>query len=144
VQLNWDRAKHYLTFNTILFAAAVALSKDASGWTSYAGVAILLLIAALNSFFGQSAVQLGHEYYRAIRAIKTSLEKELQLGAHAIVTTPGMMREHGILPAGTPAAGSRRPRRIKEQTRALLATISLFAGLGAVVAAYAALSTAFH
>jgi len=58
-QLNWDRAKHYLTFNTLLCAAAVALSKDASSAMSYAGVSSLLLIAGFNSVLGWFGVGKG-------------------------------------------------------------------------------------
>jgi hypothetical protein len=137
VQLNWDRAKHYLTFNTLLFGAAVALSKDASCAT-YAGVCALLFIAGCNSWFGQFAVAKGQEYYRAIRTTKTTLEVALDLGAHAIATTPGMKRDHDIEPAGTPATGARRLGKITQQIRLLLAVIGVLAFIGSVCAGYAA------
>ena len=53
IQLNWDRAKHFLIFNTAAFAAAAALYKNASTPPTRAGVAALLLLATLNSFSGK-------------------------------------------------------------------------------------------
>lgn len=52
VLLNWDRTKHYFTFNTVLFGAAVALYKEAVAWPAKAGISALLLIATFNSFHG--------------------------------------------------------------------------------------------
>jgi hypothetical protein len=37
-QLNWDRAKQYLAFNTTILGAAVALSKDAVAWPARLGL----------------------------------------------------------------------------------------------------------
>ena len=138
VQLNWDRAKHYLTFNTLVLGAAVALSKGTSNAMSYGGVSALLIIAGLNSYFGQLAVAKGHEYYRAIRSTKAELELALRLEAYAITTTPGMKRDRDIAPAGTPETGASRLGRITQQVRLLLAVIGVLAFGGAVCAAYAA------
>jgi sugar phosphate isomerase/epimerase len=117
----------------------VALSRDSLNWVSQAGIALLLAIAALNSFFGQLAVKLGHDYYRNIRASKTTLEKALRLDAHAIVTTPGMRREHDVAPQGTPEASSHRSARITLHARWLLGVIGVASGLGAAFAAYASI-----
>jgi hypothetical protein len=136
VQLNWDRTKHYLTFNTVLFAAAVALSNQGGSRVSFAGISVLLLIAALNSFFGQLAVKLGHEYYRSIRATKTSLEKALGIDAHAINTTPGMKREHDAAPEGTPRAGSNRSARITTHVRWLLTVLGIASSVGSLYYAW--------
>lgn len=68
VQLNWDRTKHYFTFNTALLGAAVALYKLDESWPARAGVSALLLIAATNSIHDAFAVGRGHEYYRSHRA----------------------------------------------------------------------------
>lgn len=140
VQLNWDRAKHYLTFNTLLFGAAVALSKDASSSMSYAGVSALLLIAGLNSGLGWFGIGKAHEYYREIRSIKAALETALNLGKYAIVTTPGMKRDHDLASAGTPASGANRLGKITMQIRWLLVVIGVFAFVGAACAGIAAVS----
>ena len=105
VLLNWDRSKHFFTFNTILFGAAIALYKQDSSWEAQAGVAALLLIVALNSFHGMSAIKRGHEYYRSIRKTKAVLEDELGLGPHAIQSTPGMQETSMLQPKEPHAAG---------------------------------------
>lgn len=141
VLLNWDRAKHYLVFNTAIFGAAAALYKGATSWASQAAVAALLVVAALNSFAGRVAVALGEQYYGNIRDTKTELERALDVGKYAIVSTPGMGRAHGVNAAGTPEAGRFRLKKITTQTRILLTTIGFFAGLGAVYAACTAYET---
>jgi hypothetical protein len=132
IQLNWDRTKHYLVFNTALFGAAVALYKDASTWAPEAAVGFLLLLVALNSIAGQRAVAVGHEYYRGIRSTKTRLEKELGLDEFAIASTPGMRREHDMDAKGTPRGGT-----IARDIRALLVAIAVFGGGGALYALHA-------
>jgi len=138
VQLNWDRAKHYLTFNTLLFGAAVALSKDASSAMSYTGVSALLLIAGVNSGLGWFGVGKGQEYYREIRFIKAALETALKLDEYAIATTPGMKRDHDLESAGTPTSGVHRLGKITTQIRWLLILIGALAFAGAAFAGHAA------
>jgi hypothetical protein len=70
VQLNWDRAKHFLIFNTAIFAAAVALYKNGSTSLARLGVASLMLISAANSLVGWQTVSQGHEIYRDVRDLK--------------------------------------------------------------------------
>lgn len=102
VLLNWDRTKHYFTFNTVLLGAAVALYKEAAAWGGKAGIAALLFIAAFNSFHGAFAVGRGHEYYRSIRKTKASLEEKLDLDSLAIQSTPGMQRDVDLAPGARP------------------------------------------
>ena len=137
VQLNWDRAKHYLVFNTALFGAAVALYKDARTWAPEGAVGLLLLLVALNSVAGQHAVAVGHEYYQEVRSLKTRLEKELGLEEYAIASTPGMQREHDMDTAGTPRSGKQRLFKIVTGIRTLLVVIAAFGGLGATYALHA-------
>lgn len=134
VQLNWDRAKHYLTFNTTVLGGAIALSKSADSCAAKLGVFALLLVAALNSFAGSNATRVGHEYYQRIRATKSQLERKLGLGSHAIQSTPGMRRDHDDLPEGVPAASSRRFSSIVLQTRLLLTILMLLSAAGALIA----------
>jgi hypothetical protein len=137
VQLNWDRAKHYLVFNTALFGAAVALYKDARTWAPEGAVGLLLLLVALNSLAGQHAVAVGHEYYQDVRSLKTRLEKELGLEKYAIASTPGMKRDHDVDAAGTPRSGKQRLIKIVTGIRALLVVIAVFGGVGATYALHA-------
>lgn len=136
VQLNWDRAKHYLVFNTAIFGAAVALYNDAQHW-AYAGVGALLFLAAFNSYVGTRALRLGHEFYQNIRATKALLERELGIEAFAILSTPGMRRDHGIEADGTPEAGRQRRRKITSDMRNLLWALCGISTLGALYSAYA-------
>lgn len=75
VQLNWDRSKHYLTFNTTLLGAAVALSKNVDTVPARAGLFGLLLVAAMNSYAGMQATSIGHAYYQRTRNTKSDLER---------------------------------------------------------------------
>jgi hypothetical protein len=137
VQLNWDRSKHYFAFNTVLLGAAVALyNQQRSSALASSGVFALLLIAALNSFHGMWAIERGHQYYRSIRRTKADLENALGMGAFAIQSTPGMLRDVDMAAAGTPQAGVGRFGQITAQGRWLLCIIGAFATLGATYAAY--------
>jgi hypothetical protein len=139
LQLNWDRAKHYLVFNTATLGAAVALYRDAKTWVPEAAVSALLALAAFNSYAGQAAVASGHEYYRRIRANKTRLEKALGLEEYAIDSTPGMRRDHDAATAGTPEAGQGRGGKITGNIRRLLWAIAAVCALGSVYALQIAL-----
>lgn len=141
VQLNWDRAKHYLVFNTALFGAAAALYKDAKTGPAQAAVGALLFVAAANSFLGQIGVKKGHEFYREVRNLKSRLEKDLDLVDYAIATTPGMKRDHDQDPAGTPGRFLFGLDKIANQIRTLLVAIAIFAAFGSIYAATTAYST---
>jgi hypothetical protein len=131
VTLNWDRAKHYLAFNTVIIGAAVALYDASDRGVPRVGVITLLGIAAANSLIGQHAVGLGQVYYRSIRDTKARLEQALGLDKFAILSTPGMKRELGAALAGTPHAGLGRWSKINVMMRGLLLLIALLAGTGA-------------
>jgi hypothetical protein len=141
VQINWDRAKHFLVFNTATLAAAVALYKTGSTWPSKAGVMALLLLSALNATFGQHSVGVGHAYDQSIRDLKTRLEKDLKLEDYAIVSTPGMQRGHGTAPDGTPKYREKRWGKITFQIRALLVIIAALSALGTIYAAVETVQT---
>ena len=134
VQLNWDRAKHFLVFNTATLAAAVALYKNGSMGPIKGGISALLLLSALNCLVGQRSVDVGHRYYQSVRDLKTKLEKKLGLEDYAILSTPGMQRGHGQAPEGTPEHGERRWGKITFQIRALLGVIAILSGLGSIYA----------
>ncbi len=136
VQLNWDRAKHFLIFNTAILAAAVALYKSGSTPIAKLGIAALMTLSALNSFMGRHSVAEGHRFYREIRDLKTRLESELGLGDFAIASTPGMKRSRGEAPEGTPKSGRGRLRTINFQLQALLVIIGLVSVMGTAYALY--------
>jgi hypothetical protein len=138
VQLNWDRTKHYLVFNTAIFGAAGILYKNATTWPPQAAVTALLVVAAFNSYAGMRAIELGHEFYQNIRHTKAELEKALGLDQYAIRSTPGMRRDHAEAPEGTPDSGRKRRRKIVEDARSLLKVLCAFAAAGAIYSAYAA------
>lgn len=141
VQLNWDRSKHYLTFNTTLLGAVVALAKSADTWPAQVGLFALLVVAGFNSHAGVRATATGHQYYQRIRDTKTELEKALELGNFAIQSTPGMRRDHDAIAAGTPESSPQRFGSIVQQTKFLLGVLCAFSGLGAAGALFAAVRT---
>ncbi|HYO97083.1 MAG TPA: hypothetical protein VER33_21380 [Polyangiaceae bacterium] len=136
VQLNWDRSKHYLTFNTAVLGAAVALAASADTWSVQAGRVALFVVCAANSFVGQRAALVGHQYYQRIRHTKSELEKALGLEAYAIQSTPGMMRDHDSIAKGTPPAREHRFASIVWQTRALLGLLCVVSMAGALLALF--------
>jgi hypothetical protein len=100
VQLNWDRAKHYLVFTGVLLGAATGLLRLGDGNGSYWLVGLVLLFTGLNSISGAYSIKVGHNYYRSARTKKAVFEEALGLTApipgfdsgtsFAIETTPGM------------------------------------------------------
>jgi hypothetical protein len=138
VQLNWDRAKHFLIFNTAILAAAVALYKSGSTPIAKLGIAALMTLSALNSFMGRHAVAEAHRFYREIRDLKAKLEDKLGLGEYAIASTPGMKRGRGDAAEGTPRSGKGRARTINFQLQALLVIIGSVSAVGMVYAIYEA------
>ncbi|HEU4635891.1 MAG TPA: hypothetical protein VFS41_06925 [Edaphobacter sp.] len=136
VQLNWDRTKHYFTFNTALLGIAVALYKESASGPCQAGVAALLLIAALNSFHGAFAVKRGHDYYRRVRETKAALEEKLGLATIAILSTPGMLRDGNLVAEWSPGMAAGRFGKITAQAFWLLCLIGALAAVGAIYAGY--------
>ena len=88
VQLNWDRAKYLLAFNTAVIGAGTGLVKvggdPARGLVG--GIFIVGLIAAASSI---CAIYLQHRYYRNARNAMTALAHRIGLGDAAVATTPG-------------------------------------------------------
>lgn len=138
VQLNWDRAKHFLIFNTAILAAAVALYKSGSTPVAKLGIGALMTLSALNSFMGRHAVAEGHRFYREIRDLKAKLEDKLRLDEFAIASTPGMKRRRGEAAEGTPKSDMGRVRTINFQLQALLVIIGAVSMAGMVYAFYEA------
>lgn len=136
-------SKHYLTFNTTLLGAAVALSKNVDTVPARAGLFGLLLVAAMNSYAGMQATSIGHAYYQRTRNTKSDLEKVLGLGAYSIQSTPGMRRDHDSVALGTPEAKAGRFGSIVQQTRALLGVLCAFSSVGAVGALTATIRSVF-
>lgn len=97
VQLNWDRAKYLLTLDIGMITAATALF-------GLDGINVLLVggvyfAGLLVSMLGMITLATQRSYYHSARELKRLLEEELDLGSHAVQTTPGMTggasRRHG-------------------------------------------------
>lgn len=93
VQLNWDRAKYLLGFNTAILAVGTGLIKI--GGKSPAsplliGIFVVGFVAALLS---GCAVYLQHNYYRKTRDSMVTLAQQLDLRDTAVATTPGARGE---------------------------------------------------
>lgn len=93
VQLNWDRAKYLLGFNTAVIGVGTGLIKlGSSGQASplLIGIFVVGLVAAALS---GCAVYLQHNYYRSTRDQMISLGRQLNLRTSAVATTPGIRGE---------------------------------------------------
>lgn len=88
VDLNWRRSEYFFVLNVgVLIAAATMFSSED---VPRALVAVLFLIGALLALLSSLANEAQHSYYRAARALKSKLEKQLGLEDLALATTPGM------------------------------------------------------
>jgi hypothetical protein len=67
------------------------------------------------------------------------LEAALTLQPYAIVSTPGMQRDHDSVPAGTPKSGANRSSKVATELRFLLKAIAVVAGVSGLAAFVAAL-----
>jgi hypothetical protein len=93
VQLNWDRTKYLLGFNTVIIGVGTGLIKIGSHSTAtplLIGIFVVGLVAATLSIF---AVYLQHSYYRSTRDRMVALDRELSLQGRGIATTPGIRSE---------------------------------------------------
>ena len=92
VQLNWDRAKYLLGFNTAVIGAGTGLVKLAGKAADIllVGLFAVGLAAALLSIV---AVYLQHAYYRSTRDRMLRIGEQLKIRNLGIATTPGARRE---------------------------------------------------
>ena len=93
VQLNWDRTKYLLGFNTAIIGVGTGLIKIGSHNAAtplLIGIFVVGLVAAALS---TCAVYLQHTYYRSTRDRMATLDRQLNLQGTGIATTPGMRSE---------------------------------------------------
>lgn len=88
VNLNWDRSKYLLAFNTVLIGAATGLIRvgGADGHLLIGAIFALGLVAA---FLSVLAIRVQQGYYKEARRRMTSLGDTLTLADFQIATTPG-------------------------------------------------------
>jgi hypothetical protein len=93
VQLNWDRAKYFLGFNTAVIGVGTGLIKVGDSHQAaplLIGIFVVGLVAAALS---GCAVYLQHNYYRSTRDRMVSLDRQLSLQGGVVATTPGIRGE---------------------------------------------------
>jgi hypothetical protein len=88
VQLNWDRVKYLIAYNTAVFTAGVGLVK-LGGPFGRALVIGVFAIGIVGCALTAAAARTQHQYYATIRNQMTTLSARLSLGDAAIATTPG-------------------------------------------------------
>jgi hypothetical protein len=88
VDLNWRRSQYFFVLNAALLVAATGLLASARPPAVIA--LVLFILGALVAGMSIRATTTQHDYYRAVRDTKGSVEKRLGLGDLALTTTPGM------------------------------------------------------
>ena len=92
VQLNWDRAKYLLGFNTAVIGAGTGLVKLAGKAADILLVG-LFAVGLAAAVLSMAAVYLQHGYYRSTRDRMLEIGKLLNIQSLAIATTPGARGE---------------------------------------------------
>jgi hypothetical protein len=92
VQLNWDRAKYLLGFNTAVIAAGTGLVK-LGGKTADELLVGLFAVGLAAAALSTGAVYLQHIYYRSTRDRMLEIGQQLNIQHIAIATTPGARGE---------------------------------------------------
>jgi len=134
ILLNWDRSKHALIFNGALLGAAAGLFRLGSGAPLL--VSVIFAFVFVNSALGALGSRRGHSYYRATRAHKAAIERELGLAQRnlAIETTTGMREDHqpALRPRTRVARVARWGGRVTTYTESILWMIAATALVGVV------------
>lgn len=92
VQLNWDRAKYFLAFNTAVIAAGTGLVK-LGGKEADALLVGLFSVGLVAATLSAGAVYLQHGYYRSTRDRMLEIGRQLNIERFAVATTPGARGE---------------------------------------------------
>jgi hypothetical protein len=93
VQLNWDRAKYLLGFNTAVIGVGTGLVKIGSRSPASPLLIGIFTVGLVASLLSGCAVYLQHNYYRTSRDQMVSLSRRLGLEGGAVATTPGIRGE---------------------------------------------------
>jgi hypothetical protein len=97
VQLNWDRTKYLLGFNTAIIGVGTGLIKIGSHGTAVPLLIGIFVVGLFAAMISMSAVHLQHNYYRSTRDRMVALARRLNLQDSGIATTPGMRSERTSL-----------------------------------------------
>jgi hypothetical protein len=92
VNLNWDRSKYFLAFNTAVIGVGTGLIKVGNDVATPLLVGIFavgLVAAGLSSI----AVSLQHGYYHSTRDRMLALAAELEIDTRGVASTPGARGE---------------------------------------------------
>jgi len=92
VQLNWDRAKYLLGFNTAVISVGAGLVKLSGKEAKFLLIG-LFAIGFATSLLSLSAVYLQHNYYRSTRGRMVSIARQLNIEEFAVASTPGVRGE---------------------------------------------------
>lgn len=94
VQLNWDRAKYLLGFNTAVIGVGTGLIKVGSSSSKASALLIgIFVVGLVAAVLSTCAVYLQHNYYRTTRDRMVALDRLLSLQSGAVATTPGTRGE---------------------------------------------------
>ena len=88
VQLNWDRAKYLLAFNTAIIGVGTGLLKI-SGKSADALLIGLFAVGFVSALLSIGATIVQHNYYRMTRDAVSRIGQELEVGDRGVATTPG-------------------------------------------------------
>lgn len=123
VQLNWDRAKYFLGFNTAVIAAATGLFKV--GATADGLVVGLFVVGLVSALLSAGIMRVQHDYYRSARDAMLREAAALGLGERSLTTTPGAQRSRTTRVA--------RLTRVQNFFYAVLLVCATVDGLGVVL-----------
>jgi hypothetical protein len=135
VQLNWDRAKHYLVFTGVLLGAATGLVRLGDAGRSEWLLGLMLLFTGLNAISGGYSVGRAHQYYRNARTKKAVFEQVLGLSPPVPGFSPGTSFAIETTPGMEPAETAGRRARLRLTITRQIAILLFVVGAGATVAA---------
>jgi hypothetical protein len=93
VQLNWDRTKYLLGFNTAIIAVGTGLIKIGSHGVASPLLVGIFVVGLVATILSACAVYLQHNYYRSTRDRMVALDERLELKDTGVATTPGIRSE---------------------------------------------------
>jgi hypothetical protein len=96
VQLNWDRAKYLLGFNTVIIGVGTGLVK-VSGEAPRPLLIGIFVVGFFAALLSACATYLQHRYYRVTRDKMLTIGQQLQLREAEVATTPGARGERATL-----------------------------------------------
>lgn len=121
VDLNWRRSQYLFVLNAAVLVAGVGILASATASRFLVGP-LPFLAGIVLAVMSVLVTRTRHEYYRAARDTMVDLRKQVAGTSGAVATTPGQ------------GSGRRRRVRVTTLQYAILATLGLADGVGAVLA----------